>query len=825
MKNVINQLLLVSVSIVILSSCSNNFAFHEDFDSINDRIWVNQDFWTIPIEDWRVNEGRLECVGSRKNMKTVVLSHVLLDEGNFLINLRMGILNKADNNGSAGLIIGLQDDTDMDIRSLAHFGTGLNAGVNTDMHFFLGEISKPLPENFDLDDFVIHIDGYHEEGEVIIRMQATDINGLSTEKIEKNDLESLHGAVAIVNNHPGGRNYSGANQFWFDEINISGSSIMLSEENRFGPILWSMYTLSKGYMKMTAQMPPLGKDDNQDVELYLKNNGNWELAGKESIEEYSRTAIFRVEDWDNLKDQPYRLMYIEKDKNNNYTEHIREGIIPAEPNGRPLVMGGLTCQYNYGFPYSPLVNNLEKLNPDILYFSGDQIYEGNGGYGIVRFPADRATLNYLGKWYLFGWAFGDIMKNRPTICIPDDHDVFQGNLWGDGGKNIPFETFQKHHGTSGGYVEPFEMVNAVHRTQSGHLPDCFDPTPMEQGINPYYTELVYGRVSFAITGDRMFKSGPNNVAFWEGRQDHVKKPISNMKILDKPGLKLLGDRQILFLKNWAMDWAGADMKCLLSQTIFTNVATHHGGNKMILFADLDSGGWPMTPRDEVVSILRSCAAFHIAGDQHLPSLIQYGLEDYRDAGWAFCTPAITVGYQRRFFPEKVGLEISTPPENGFPNTGKYTDPFGSPSYVYAVGNPEDDTKAANRYERAQKCSSGFGIIHFDTKERTIKAEAYRFLADMENTNNLNNQFPGWPHTITQIENFGQNRSGELEEIELNPETEFIQVFDEKSGEFQYSFRPNKNIFTPWVFNKGRFTVKTVNTKTLETRELTGLKSK
>jgi len=140
------KLPLIILFVLLLSSCAKNFEFHEDFDSINDRVWINQDFWTIPIEDWRVNDGRLECTGNRKNMKTVVLSHMLLDEGEFLINLRMGLLNKADSNGSGGLLIGIQDETDMDIRSLAHFGTGINAGVNTDKHFFLGEISKPLPE-------------------------------------------------------------------------------------------------------------------------------------------------------------------------------------------------------------------------------------------------------------------------------------------------------------------------------------------------------------------------------------------------------------------------------------------------------------------------------------------------------------------------------------------------------------------------------------------------------------------------------------------------------------------------------------------------------
>ena len=62
------------------------------------------------------------------------------------------------------------------------------------------------------------------------------------------------------------------------------------------------------------------------------------------------------------------------------------------------------------------MKNLKKLDPDLLYFSGDQIYEPNGGYRIIRQPADLSILNYLGKYYMFGWAFGDLMRTgRPFV--------------------------------------------------------------------------------------------------------------------------------------------------------------------------------------------------------------------------------------------------------------------------------------------------------------------------------------------------------------------------------------------------------------------------
>ncbi len=56
----------------------------------------------------------------------------------------------------------------------------------------------------------------------------------------------------------------------------------------------------------------------------------------------------------------------------------------------------MTCQYHTGFPYAPVVRNLELKNPDLLYFSGDQIYEQNGGYPIKREPEDVAILKLPG---------------------------------------------------------------------------------------------------------------------------------------------------------------------------------------------------------------------------------------------------------------------------------------------------------------------------------------------------------------------------------------------------------------------------------------------
>ena len=277
---------------------------------------------------------------------------------------------------------------------------------------------------------------------------------------------------------------------------------------------------------------------------------------------------------------------------------------------------------------------------------------------------------------------------------------------------------------------------------------------MQQGISVYYGDMVYGGVGFAILGDRQFKSGPQNVDTGSGRADHVKDQDVDTAFLDKPGLELLGKRQEDFLRAWGEDWRGHTMKILLSQTVFAGVATHHGGKDGYLKADLDSGGWPQTARNRAIDILRKAKPLHINGDQHLTSLVQYGVKEQRDSCWSFCTPAIAAGYPRWWRPDEMGMPHQNRPQHGLENTGEYLDGLGNKTYVYAVGNPEVGTKK-NRYEKAHQKASGFGLVTVDTEAKTYLIESFRFMIDATD-GNASNQFPGWPVTIHQRENGGDN---------------------------------------------------------------------
>ena len=800
MKN----LIIIALILLATTSCMQKLEFSADFDNTNDRIWVGRDFWSIPLEDWKVENGKLHLIGTVPNSRVNVLTSVLSpDAGDFEISAKINLTDKGKLPGSAGFLIGLHDKEDPDIRAACYFGEGIKAGVSLKGFAFLKDIKTDLPEGFDFDEFKLIVTGNSSH----LKLNITDKNGLKVPELQC-ETEGLQGLIALAANISAEENEKPGNStFSFDDLKFSGSKVIEKPENSFGPVLWTMYTLSNKTVKLMALLPPVGSNDNQEVSLQIKKGENWETVESKNIETDSRTAVFKLENWDDTKDVEYRVEYIEKGKNGVETPDFYNGIIRKDPVDKPLKFGGLTCQYFSGFPYTPLVSNLSKLDPDLLYFSGDQIYEGNGGYPIKREPAKVSIVSYLGKYYMFGWAFGDLMRDRPTICTPDDHDVFHGNLWGESGKNLPL-TNSPMNDDLAGFKQSVQMVNVVNRTNCGQLPDPYDPTPIEQGMSVWYTALNYGRISFAIVSDRVFKTGPEAIADWEGRKDHLKEPRKDMSFLDKPGIKLLGDRQMDFLDNWILDWKDTDMKVLLSQTVFANPATHHGGPEGYLYGDLDSGGWPKSGRDKAIRLMRKGSVFHINGDQHLPSLVQYGLENYRDAGWSFCTPAIMVMYLRWFLPDEVGYPILDRPEHGYPNTGKYTDAFGNKNYVYAIGNPGKNTiDKESRYIHALIRSSGFGFVTFDKNDRTINIDAWRFMANVDDPNPVRDQFPGWPFKISQFDNLGEGANNVLPEITVNKPNQLIQITNDKTGELMCIYRINGNKIQARLFEKGAFSIK------------------
>ncbi|TGV04205.1 alkaline phosphatase D family protein [Flavivirga rizhaonensis] len=801
-----NKWLLV-VFVLFFYSCNNKgFKVDYNFNKINNRVWVGEDFWSVPLEDWRVNNGRVECLSDVKQATLTVLSYSLnQNKSSFKISVKMGLLQKGKQPGSAGIVMGSKDDTDSDFRAAIYFGKGINIGVNTKGYAFINESTTDLKEAFDYSNFKLQIIGSPAEKGYTVTLKVLDYENTIQAELQSHINGDISGIIQLVNNFETEKSKGKGSKFWFDDLELIGEKINHTADNKFGPILWAMHTLSDKTLKLTAQFPPISKKDNQIAELHIQKQGSdWEKITTERIDTSARCASFKVKNWDDTANCNYKIVYPYYDVHGNPKVEEYQGVIKKDPVDKPLAMGALTCQFYTGFPYTPIRKKLELKKPDILYFSGDQIYEVNGGYNIKRHPEGKANNSYLGKWYMFGWVFRDLMRNTPTICTPDDHDIFQGNLWGGGGKLKNDNTRGTHDHV--GFDQSIRTINMVNRTQCSHLPDPYDATPIANGMSVWYTQLKYGRVSFAITTDRVFKSGPDEVANWDGRLEQIKDPKITPSDLDKPGLQLMGERQELFLKNWVKDWNGIDMKVLLSQTVLANATTHYGKFNKTLYGDMDSGGWPKKARDETIKIVRKGFAFHIAGDQHLPSLLQYGIDDYGDSGWGFCTPAISICYSRWFRPDDLGVKPKNRPKHGLPNTGDYTDFFGNYNRVYAVGYPGNYVKDSNRYKFENNKTSGFGFLNFNQKTRDITIESWKMLGN-DNPEDMDQHY-GWPRTINQLDNYGRKSVAWLPTIVVNGKPNpVLQIINQDNNELEYILRINGNKFDSKVFSKSLYTIK------------------
>ena len=799
-----------------------------------DRVWLGPEFWSNPLQDWRLANGRVECTNAAADRNIHLLTRSLADKpGDFTLRVQVaraggGPLSRGQ--GSFGFRIGIRGPLP-DYRNSLIFGRGLDAGVTAEGGMFIGAISDAKPGAVKLDgpEFQLRLTAAPATAGYVLTLVVADTRGRDLATISQTvPAERCVGGVALVNNFGtaaggggGGKakkapaaQTGGLGAFSFADWRVSGTKFEAHPERTFGPLLFSHYTLSGGVLKLSAQLPPLGAQDSPSVRLQVKSGAEWKNIGEATMHAEARTVAFRIANWDASNDADYRLAYTLLFRDGKKEEHYWTGRIRRDPVGQPVIsVADISCNIHAAFPNAPYVASVGKLNPDLLAFTGDQFYESSGGYGIIRTPTDKAMIDYLRKWYLHGWTWRDLTRNRPSVSIPDDHDVYQGNLWGEGGHlNAKGPQSQE----SGGYSMPSDWVNVVYRTQTAHHPDPHDAS-LRDDVIQYYGAMTYGRMSFAILADRQYKSGPEGkVPPTGGRGDHVKDPDFNPKTADVRGLDLLGAKQEEFLQKWVRDWRGAEMKAVISQTIFTSFPTTHGGEREVLRADYDTNGWPQTPRHRAVREMRKAFAFHVAGDQHIPGVIHYGIDEHRDSGVAFAGPAVNCGYTRWFEPEKAPW--LKPRQAGL--TGDFIDSFGNPMTVLAVKNGAVQPRGADVLEVLEEKSSGIGIVSFDKKRRKVRIDCYPYRADVTKPNT---QWPGWPVEIDLLENYGRKVSGHLPTLSVaGVKQPLFEVTDQLTGELVYALRTPEPTFRPHVFAGGPYTVRVSDPETGKFTELKNL---
>ena len=199
--------------------------------------------------------------------------------GDLVLSVHLGQLDTGSlDRGFAGFRVGIKSPLD-DYRAAAIYGRGMNAGVNADGRLFIGEIIDSAPK-VDLRN-ELHLELLRAAfGDRVHRLAARykrSLEDTPRKRRGKSLADWLTGGVALVcssgpveptpvRQEPIKRSSAsihrkqeagGTMRFWFADWTVAGSKVEKHEDRTYGPILFTLYTVSRGTLKLSAQFPPL----------------------------------------------------------------------------------------------------------------------------------------------------------------------------------------------------------------------------------------------------------------------------------------------------------------------------------------------------------------------------------------------------------------------------------------------------------------------------------------------------------------------------------------------------------------------------------------
>ncbi len=816
------------------------------------RQWIGPDFYAQRLEDWRLNKGVIECLGGGANRYLYLLTGEAAEGSGLLeVSVRVSVPElpaRARARNYVGLRLGIKSPGG-DYREAAVGGQGLEAGLTTEGLLFIGELEsvgsdekqeelkRALRKGLEL-RLVLETAGSQsalrlavvepETGKVLDELEETRLTGNKTA-----------GGLALISSLPEVRVGAESAVSRWREFRVQGNLFRNRPERALGPVVFTLYTLSRNKLTLTAHLVPGCLESGAGAVLEIREDGNWVQAGRSRVDSASLLARFRVAGWDSSRDHEFRVRLEGQEPGLEIT-HNPIGIIRKEPFDRErLLLAVLSNHQEEGYPHHGLVSALKKQNPDLLFFAGNQVFGRPSSFWREKFALEEARREYLRQWLLFGWAFSELLKDRPAVILPDTRDFFQTKLWGENGRLVKTDDFPDPVAAqdSGGFLMPPEFIDLVLATQTSHLPEIEGGSASEKDGVPYFREIRYGGLSLAVACDRWFRSAPASI--WpEARIRNGWAWNSEFDLKKQASLKqarLLGPAQLKLLRKWAEDWSeGVWMKALLTQSLRVSLLTLPAGRPGdealwqlqplkpgeyppddLPVADFTSGGWPKPDRDETIRILRQAFALHLSGSGGPPAALQYGLEKPGDAVWAFVPPPIVAGPAVRWMPKPVSRTLI----NKAPvATGDYEDAFGNKFSLKVITNPFEGEAM-----RPGRGSAGYGLVMFDRNERRVMLDC---LVRPDNSPDAQyKSYPGWPVAFSQLENDGRQPVAYLPLLQFRGISDpVIQVVDEKSKEVVYTLRIKGTEFRPPVFRAGNYTIHCGQPGTTAWKELKGISS-
>jgi alkaline phosphatase D len=737
------------------------------------RTWVGAPFWANRLGDWRLSDGRIECVATpaESGGRTVSLLTHDLQRANTAATITVCTGTLAAGTGFSGFLVGAGGGLlDHRAGALVQRASGQGGGIlcvyGTDGHVRFREHtsetsqlayaelpasarSGPAPARTVGEAVLLTLEivplGSGRSRLVLTARAAAGEALRSTAAIEVVDAAIAGGLALMSSSHPG----TGPARFWFRELRAGGPRVGLHPERALGPILGTLWSLNGPVLKLSAQLFPIASTEPQSVRLEVRPAGSptWQLRATAPVGP-GWVAQFRIAGWDPSRAWEYRVVHAA----GTPADQSYAGKVPADPVGVPeLRIGVLNCTIhsyrpldrasngraqlpeehdiglytpaNLYFPYAELSQNLAAQQPHLMAALGDQFYENRP---TAKFSGPSPELDFLYRYSMWLWAFRDLTRDRPTIVMVDDHDVLQGNLWGHEGAAAPGGDPNR-----GGYALDAAAVNLIQRVQCGHDPDPFDPTPVQRGIGVYYCSFRYGGVSFAVVEDRKFKTGDADGRDGSGRP------------FPPSSLQLLGSRQHSFLTSWASEAPGLPKVCF-TQSLFGCLQTNASG---AMLTDHDSNGYPAASRTATLRLIRQAKALMVSGDQHLASVVRHGLDVAADGPVQMVSPPGGTSFQRWFEPSR-----TLPNPQGTRHTGDVVDGFGNRMRILAVANPKIGfARYRQGYPAGQGLADrslkrdGYGLIRVNRAAKAFRLESWGWDVDPRAPGAA--PFAGWPVTV------------------------------------------------------------------------------
>lgn len=755
-----------------------------------DRRWAGPHLWTNRLQDWKVHNGNLALENTYYLNSATVMTRELTDAMEpfeMETTFRYIKLNK----GRVGFLLGAgEGHLDYRAASLVHGNPGKGGGLLALMDLQSQELSfrdmgRDVNELERLPDQTSEKDATLKPWTDVRLALEAEPRGRDRYRLTLSAFDAQSGSLvgrAVLEDYPAGRlrgvvGIVGQARQWdhdivFKELSLSGPKFLVDESRAFGPIVGTLFTVADHTLKLAVQCASLGDakipgEPDKSGYVWVKgferisltlegrpagSNAAWkQLAPKRPVMRPHYHVVFRVEDWDSSRAWETRVTMTDADgKVYRYYTYI-----PAEPEGvDELTVGTFSCMGASAIqaqrpvpkhgpgekpiarwspagvwaPWNQLVESMKQQDPDILFFTGDQIYEG-----FPTRPVQDTTNpveDYFYKFFIWHLAFRELSNHIPAVLQTDDHDVYQGNLWGNGPS---FNTTGRDW--FGGYeMSPF-FINLVHRTMTGHMPDPIHPYDIDSGLTNYYTDFTYGGIDVFVAEDRKFKAAPGT------------KPLDEYS--------MLGEEQFEAIREWANTDRGLP-KLFVSQTIYASINVNFDGE----FVDeTDSNNWPKVSRDALLRELSKGSTVILSGDQHLSTMAKLGVDAPEDAVYQFAAPAAGNIYWRWFYPAEPG-------ENRDPgmaeHLGDFTDYRGNHYRLLAVANPESpdllDRKLRQRIvideesynqgigrDRHTCQGQGYGVVRYNFADEEVTFEAWPYDAYPDNQDS---PYPGWPHTVS-----------------------------------------------------------------------------